>query len=132
MSNNLKKFHFNNFKHVYIRVIFLLSKVIRDGSIRMYDYGNGDENTNHYGQPAPPIYDMTGIPNDLPLFLSYGGNDLIADVDDVRILLDKLKDHEQDKLAVQLIENYAHLDFVRGVNANQVVYNPLIAFFELH
>ena len=98
----------------------------------MYDYGNGHANTKHYGQPAPPIYDMSSIPNGLPLFLGYGGKDKLSDVDDVKILLDKLKDHDKDKLVVRFIEDYAHMDFVRGVNANQVVYNPLISFLKLH
>ena len=98
----------------------------------MYDYGNAVTNMQHYRQPIPPIYDMTSIPKDLPLFLSYGAKDFLSDVEDVKILLDKFKDHDEDKLVVQFIEDYAHLDFIRGLNANQVVYNPLIAFFKLH
>lgn len=97
----------------------------------MYDYGNEDDNMNHYGQPTPPVYNMTRIPNDFPLFLSYGGKDLLSDVEDVKLLLDNLKDHQGDKLVVQFVEEYAHADFVFGENANQVVYDPLMAFFKL-
>ncbi|QCD97328.1 hypothetical protein DEO72_LG6g2038 [Vigna unguiculata] len=39
----------------------------------MFDYQNQDENIKHYGQPTPPAY-MTRIPNELPLFLSYGAD----------------------------------------------------------
>ena len=98
----------------------------------MYDYGSEDENNKYYGQPMPPAYNMAGIPNDLPLFLSYGGQDLLSDVEDVHTLLDTLKDHNPDKLVVQYKEDYAHADFVFGVNAKQVVYDPLMAFFNLH
>ena len=71
----------------------------------MYNYGDEDENRKHYGQPNPPAYDMTGIPNDLPLFLSYGGQDALSDAKDVQLLLDNLKDHNGDKLVVQYIKD---------------------------
>lgn len=104
----------------------------RKGTIAMYDYGNEDDNMNHYGQPTPPVYNMTKIPKDLPLFLSYGGKDLLSDVKDVKHLLGNLKDHDSDKLVVQYIKNYAHADFVFGIQANRDVYDPMMAFFRLH
>ncbi|GMP66689.1 hypothetical protein CsSME_00026948 [Camellia sinensis var. sinensis] len=106
--------------------------VIRQGTLAMYDYGNEDENNIHYGQPAPPVYNTASIPNDLPLFLSYGGQDLLSDVNGVQTLLDTLKDHDAYKLVVQYKENYAHYDFIFGFNAKQAVYDPLVAFFRLH
>ncbi|KAL2493575.1 Triacylglycerol lipase 2 [Forsythia ovata] len=109
-----------------------LAQMIRGGSIAMYDYGSVDQNNKYYGQSTPPKYDMESIPNDLPLFLSYGGKDMLSDVKDVQNLVEKLKDHDPDKLVVQFKEDYAHADFVFGVNAKQVVYNPLMAFFRLH
>ena len=72
------------------------------------------------------------VPNDLPLFLSYGGEVALSDVNDVKLLLDNLKDHGGDKLVVQYREDYAHADYVIAQNAKQDVYNPLIAFFRLH
>ncbi|KAL4367122.1 hypothetical protein GQ457_05G004870 [Hibiscus cannabinus] len=108
-----------------------LAQMIRQGTITMYDYGNAVENTQHYGQPTPPAYDMTSIPNDLPLFVSYGGEDALADVNDVKLLLGSLKDHDGDKLVVQYRDDYAHADYVMADNAKQVVYDPLIAFFRL-
>ncbi|XP_061961320.1 triacylglycerol lipase 2-like isoform X2 [Populus nigra] len=106
--------------------------VIRTGTIAMYDYGNENDNMDHYGQPTPPVYNMTSIPNDLPLFLAYGGKDYLSDVKDVQVLLDNLKDHDGDKLVVQYTDEYAHADFVLGVNANQIVYDPVIAFFKIN
>ncbi|KAL2237174.1 UNVERIFIED_CONTAM: hypothetical protein Sindi_0909100 [Sesamum indicum] len=98
----------------------------------MYDYGSDDDNNKHYGQTTPPDYNMTSIPNDLPLFLSYGGEDLLSDVKDVQTLIDTLSDHDPDKLVLHYVDDYAHLDFVSAVNAKQVVYDPLIAFFRLN
>ncbi|KAI3457628.1 hypothetical protein Pfo_014291 [Paulownia fortunei] len=109
-----------------------LAQMIRQGKIAMFDYGSEDDNNKHYGQLTPPEYNMTSIPNDLPLFLSYGGKDLLSDVKDVQTLIDKLSDHDPDKLVLLYREDYAHLDFVYGVNAKQVVYNPLMAFFRLN
>ncbi|GAV62433.1 Abhydro_lipase domain-containing protein [Cephalotus follicularis] len=109
-----------------------LAQMIRKGTLAMYDYGNVNDNMKHYGLPTPPAYDMTRIPKDFPLFLSHGGQDQLSDVADVKVLLDNLQGHDSDKLMVQYIEEYAHADFVFGVNANQLVYNPIISFFELH
>lgn len=110
----------------------LVGTVIREGTIEMYDYGNEDDNNDHYGQATPPTYNLASIPNDLPLFLAYGGKDLLSDVNDVQTLINALADHEADKLVELYREDYAHLDFVGGVNANQVVYDPLMAFFKLN
>ena len=103
--------------------------VIRAGNIAKYDYGDESENKAHYGQPTRPLYYMTSIPKDIPLFLSYGGKDTLSDVKDVQLLLENLKDHEKDKLVVQYIDYYAHFDFIMAENANRVVYDPLLAFF---
>lgn len=109
----------------------VLCTVIRDGTVAMFDYNNKDENMQHYGQPNPPVYSMTSIPNDLPLFLSYGGADALSDVKDVKLLLASLKDHDGDKLVVQYRDDYAHADFVMGQTAKQDVYDPLMAFLKL-
>ncbi|KAF9614559.1 hypothetical protein IFM89_019306 [Coptis chinensis] len=108
-----------------------LAQMIRGGTIAMYDYEDEEDNIKHYGQPTPPVYNMTSIPNDFPLFLSYGGADAVSDAQDVQILLENLKSRDGDKLVVQYQDDYAHADFVMAVNANQVVYDPLMAFFKL-
>ncbi|PKI64185.1 hypothetical protein CRG98_015372 [Punica granatum] len=109
-----------------------LAQMIRMGTVAMYDYGNEDDNMSHYGQSTPPAYNMTSIPNDFPLYLSYGGKDALSDVKDVQVLLNCLKDHNGDKLVVQYRDDYAHADFVFGFNAHEVIYDPLMAFFRLH
>ncbi|KAB2613540.1 triacylglycerol lipase 2-like [Pyrus ussuriensis x Pyrus communis] len=109
-----------------------LSQMVRMGTLEMYNYGNEDTNMEHYKQPTPPVYNMANIPKDVPLFLSYGGRDALSDVNDVGLLLDNVKDHDKDKLVVEYIEDYAHMDFIMSANANQLVYDPLLAFFKLH
>ncbi|XP_058093258.1 triacylglycerol lipase 2-like isoform X1 [Magnolia sinica] len=106
-----------------------LAQTVRDGIIMKYDYGNGAANIMRYGEIRPPIYNMSNIPHDLPLFLSYGGQDALADTRDVGLLLDALKFHDGDKLTVQFVKDYAHADFVLGVTAKNIVYDAIIAFF---
>lgn len=96
----------------------------------MFDYGV--DNTKYYAQASPPVYNLTSIPKNIPLFLSHGAKDFLSDMNDVQALLENLRDHDKDKLVVQCIEDYAHLDFVMAVNAYQVVYDPLLAFIRKH
>uniref|UniRef100_A0A0D9W351 Lipase n=1 Tax=Leersia perrieri TaxID=77586 RepID=A0A0D9W351_9ORYZ len=111
-----------------------LAQMIRLGTIAKYDYGNAGDNTAHYGQATPPAYDVTAIPDDFPLFLSYGGRDSLSDDQDVSHLLRTLgrsHSHDGDKLTVQYLADYAHADFVMAGNARERVYAPLMAFFKL-
>ena len=102
--------------------------MIRRGTLAKYDYGNAADNTKHYGQATPPAYDVSAIPDDFPLFLSYGGRDSLADPFDVRLLLQDLRGHDRDKLTVQYLDQFAHLDFIIGVCAKDYVYKDMIAF----
>ncbi|XP_008802257.2 triacylglycerol lipase 2 [Phoenix dactylifera] len=111
------------------RTMVHLAQTFRDGIITKYNYENREINIENYGQSTPPIYNMSNIPNNLPLFFSYGGRDSLSDVHDVELLLDNLKFHDGDKLTVQFVEDYAHADFVMAVNAAQIVYNAVMAFF---
>ncbi|KAJ6965508.1 hypothetical protein NC652_003400 [Populus alba x Populus x berolinensis] len=81
------------------------------------------KNMVHLAQTKPPIYNLSNIPHDLPIFISYGGQDALSDVRDVELLLDSLKFHDVDKLTIQYIKDYAHADFIMGVNAKDIVYN---------
>ncbi|KAK4340692.1 hypothetical protein RND71_039193 [Anisodus tanguticus] len=105
-----------------------LAQTVRDSILSKYDYGS-IYNLAHYGEPKPPKYNLANIPRDLPLFLSYGGQDALSDGKDVETLLDYLKFHDVDKLHVQYIKNYAHADFIMGITAKDLVYNQIISFF---
>ncbi|KAG6620533.1 hypothetical protein I3843_04G034000 [Carya illinoinensis] len=107
-----------------------LAQTVRDGILAKYNYGRPDYNVMHYGEATPPIYNLSNIPHDLPLFVSYGGQDALSDVGDVMLLLDSFKFHDVDKLSVQFIKDYAHADFIMGVNAKDIVYNQVVAFFK--
>ncbi|XP_028550071.1 triacylglycerol lipase 2 isoform X2 [Dendrobium catenatum] len=99
----------------------------RDGALTKYNYGVN--NIQRYGQSTPPVYNLSNIPNSLPLYLSYGGRDSLSDTEDVEHLLQDLKLHETDQLVLHYVQNFAHADFIMGVSAKQVVYDSMMAFF---
>ncbi|XP_028771389.1 LOW QUALITY PROTEIN: triacylglycerol lipase 2-like [Neltuma alba] len=109
-----------------------LAQTVRRGVLEKFNYVRPDYNIMHYGEIMPPVYNLSNIPRDLPLFLSYGGQDALSDVIDVGSLLDYLKLHDVDKLSVQFVKDYGHADFVMGVNAKDIVYNSVLAFFRRH
>ncbi|XP_011651564.1 triacylglycerol lipase 2 isoform X1 [Cucumis sativus] len=109
-----------------------LAQTVRSGVLAKYNYGNINYNLMHYGEINPPLYNLSSIPHDLAIFISYGGQDALSDVKDVDLLLDHFKLHDVDKLTVHFIQNYAHADYIMGVDANNIVYNPLISFFKKH
>ncbi|KAI3711426.1 hypothetical protein L2E82_41509 [Cichorium intybus] len=76
-----------------------LAQIVRDGVLAKYDYGNRAFNLERYGVPRPPIYNISNIPKDFLLFLSYGGQDALFDPKDVATLLDDLKLHDEGKLS---------------------------------
>ncbi|KAL2320283.1 hypothetical protein Fmac_029252 [Flemingia macrophylla] len=106
-----------------------LAQTVRHGVLAKYNYVRPDYNIMHYGEIFPPIYNLSNIPRDLPLFISYGGRDALSDVRDVEKLLDILKFHDEDKRSVQFIEEYAHADYIMGFNAKDWVYNNVVSFF---
>ncbi|KAK2442547.1 triacylglycerol lipase [Trifolium repens] len=108
------------------------SQMIRTGKIAKYDYVNPLLNILHYGQLVPPTYDITKIPSEFPIFFGYGGKDFLSDVEDVKILLNDLNVHNATNRVALFKEDYAHVDYIAGFNATQVVYDPMITFFNAH
>ncbi|XP_054805522.1 triacylglycerol lipase 2-like [Prosopis cineraria] len=107
-----------------------LAQTVRHGVLAKFNYERPDYNIMHYGEAFPPLYNLSNIPHNLPLFVSYGGRDALSDVLDVDNLLDALKFHDVDKLSVQFIKDYAHADYVMAFNAKDLVYNEVLAFFK--
>ncbi|MCL7033147.1 hypothetical protein MKW94_026619 [Papaver nudicaule] len=104
-----------------------LAQTVRQGSVTKYDYVTA--NVQKYGQPTPPPYPLSNIPKDLPIFMTYGANDFLADPADVQQLVDEMK-HDEDKLEVQKVDTYGHLDFILATNANDVVFKQMLAFIK--
>lgn len=136
-DNSLLKFHPIERKNIEegidgtnIMIFFFYNyAVVRHGVLAKFNYVRPDYNIMHYGEIFPPIYNLSNIPHDLPLFISYGGQDALSDVRDVENLLDRLKFHDVDKRSIQFVKDYAHADYIMGFNAKDIVYNSVLSFF---
>ncbi|KAF8406257.1 hypothetical protein HHK36_008342 [Tetracentron sinense] len=101
-----------------------LFQMIRKGTFAYYDYGMLG-NLKRYGQSRPPAFDLAHIPNSLPLWIGYGGNDALADMTDLEQTLKEL----QSKPELLYLENYGHIDFILSVKAKEDIYNNMTGFF---
>ncbi|KAJ4810118.1 Lipase [Rhynchospora pubera] len=108
-----------------------LSQIFRGGILTKYNYQNEEKNMEIYGQNEPPVYNLSNVPHDLPLFIGYGGQDSISDKRDVKLLLNDLKFHVTNKLKIHYVNDYAHIDFVMGISAKMMLYNEVMAFFNM-
>lgn len=111
--------------------MFHLAQTVRSGVLAKFDFERLGSNMVHYGKLTPPIYNLSNIPKNVPIFISYGGRDALSDVADVKRLLNEhFQNHDTGKLSVQFIDNYAHLDYVMAANANEIVYKNVTSFFQ--
>ncbi|KAK2985833.1 hypothetical protein RJ640_018699 [Escallonia rubra] len=97
-------------------ISFVHASMIRKGTFAKYDYGRW-KNLRRYGELRPPKFDLSHIPDSLPLWMGYGGSDSLADVMDVQHTLKEL----QSKPDLLYLENYGHIDFLLSVTANEDV-----------
>ncbi|CAM6082899.1 unnamed protein product [Calypogeia fissa] len=94
----------------------------RTKSFAKYDYGLL-QNWEVYNSFFPPSYDISAIPS-MPLLLIHGGQDGLADVEDVNLLLQQLTFLPQ----VVLLPDYAHMDFMIGMTAQVDCYSRVVTF----
>ncbi|KAL9417793.1 hypothetical protein AB3S75_040728 [Citrus x aurantiifolia] len=124
-NNSRVDFYLENEPHPSsAKNIHHLFQMIRQGTFSQYDYGFF-KNLRLYGQMKPPAFDLTRIPKSLPLWMSYGGNDALADVIDVQHTLNEL----QSTPELVYLENYGHMDFILSINGKEDLYNNMIGFF---
>lgn len=86
------------------------------------------QNMQQYGMVTPPLYNLENISRNISLFFSYGGKDCLSDTIDITHLLEKLKNHDSDKLTVHFVKEFGHADFVMGTSVKENVYNALVTF----
>ncbi|KAJ1288926.1 hypothetical protein BS78_02G126100 [Paspalum vaginatum] len=100
-----------------------LFQMIRKGSFAKYDYGWWG-NLRRYGQLRPPPFDLSSIPESLPMWMGYGGLDELADVTDVERTIKELRPTPEQLY----IGDYGHIDFIMSVKAKDDVYADLMRF----
>lgn len=97
------------------------SQLVHSGRFQMYDYGVV-ENLKLYRQITPPNYPLELV--EAPISLWYGENDLLANVQDVDHLYQKLRNRMGKFLIAS--PKWNHQDFIWGIDANKFVYFPII------
>ncbi|XP_062199289.1 triacylglycerol lipase 1 [Phragmites australis] len=100
-----------------------LFQMIRKGTFAKYDYGWWG-NVRRYGQLHPPPFDLSSIPESLPIWMGYGGFDALADVTDVQRTVRELR----RKPELLYVRDYGHIDFIMSVKAKDDVYIDLMRF----
>ncbi|KAL2649987.1 hypothetical protein R1flu_018115 [Riccia fluitans] len=94
----------------------------RTNSFSKYDYGFWG-NLVRYRSFSPPEYDLRKFPQ-VPLLLIHGGNDGLADKEDVELFVQSLTFSPQ----VLYFPDYGHLDFAVSYRANSDVYHKILDF----
>ncbi|KAE8785590.1 Triacylglycerol lipase 1 [Hordeum vulgare] len=103
-----------------------LFQMIRKGTFARYDYGLWG-NLRRYGGLSPPPFDLSSIPESLPMWMGYGGLDELADVTDVARTIKELRSTPE----LLYIAGYGHIDFVMSVKAKDDVYVDMMRFLRL-
>uniref|UniRef100_A0A914VVL9 Lipase n=1 Tax=Plectus sambesii TaxID=2011161 RepID=A0A914VVL9_9BILA len=98
-------------------------QTVKSDQQQMYDYGSSAENQQHYGNPVPPIYDVSQIR--APVYLYYSDYDWLGDTKDIN---DHLIPNIKPEYLVGNFPLYEfnHFDFIWGMRAAAEVYNPII------
>ncbi|XP_063445854.1 gastric triacylglycerol lipase-like [Mytilus trossulus] len=96
------------------------AQAVLSGKFQMFDYGSPAANMGHYNQTTPPLYDASLMKNNVSLYS--GGNDIIADPTDVKLLLQQLPNIYRHIN----ITTYEHLDFIWATGAKRQCYDDIV------
>lgn len=103
-----------------VRNVVHYVQMIRSGKFQMYDHGS-QKNKEIYGQPTPPVYDVSQV--NTPVTLFTGSHDWLADPYDVNT---NLRPYLQNIIYSKNIDGFNHMDFIWGEHANSVLFYDII------
>uniref|UniRef100_A0A452ESZ9 Partial AB-hydrolase lipase domain-containing protein n=1 Tax=Capra hircus TaxID=9925 RepID=A0A452ESZ9_CAPHI len=93
-----------------------VQNAVKSGKFQAFDWGASVQNLMHHHQ-------VSVLTMNVPIAIWNGGKDLLADPQDVDLLLSKLPNLIYHKE----IPNYNHLDLIWAVDAPQEVYNEIVS-----
>ncbi|XP_055716027.1 lipase 3-like [Phlebotomus papatasi] len=106
-------------------LVHYAQEIHEKGDFKYFDYGRS-ENEALYGQPTPPLYNVTNI--SAPVALIYATNDWLAGPQDVELLYRKLPN--PIGMFKVPFEDFNHLDFMWGLDVKRLVYINLMEMME--
>ena len=95
-----------------------------------YDYRNDKDNIAHYNTSTVPKYNISNIYPGMKIALFSGSHDYLADTKDVESLMNALPMSSIVYTDVQ--PEYAHADFVWGMNANVLIYPKIVELLTMY
>jgi hypothetical protein len=93
-----------------------------------FDYG-ALGNIKNYGQSTPPVYNVAGFPDSVPLMAISGGQDILATPENVEFLVTLMGSKMTTTLS---LEQYSHGDFVTTSSGNIDFFPQTINFIQQH
>ncbi|EFB20298.1 hypothetical protein PANDA_002320, partial [Ailuropoda melanoleuca] len=99
-------------------------QLFNSSHLRAFDWGSPVLNLAHFNQSTSPFYDVRNM--NVSTATWNGGNDLLADPEDVKNLLSEITNHIYHKT----ISYYNHIDFLFGLGVYQQVYREIIAIIQ--
>ncbi|XP_054428432.1 lipase member J-like [Pteronotus mesoamericanus] len=100
------------------------SQLFNSTYLKAFDWGSPILNLVHFNQTTAPLYNVTNM--NVSTATWNGENDLLADPEDVNILLSKIRNHIYHKT----ISYYSHIDFLFGLDVYHQVYREIIGIIQ--
>ncbi|MFH4978709.1 hypothetical protein AB6A40_005418 [Gnathostoma spinigerum] len=98
------------------------AQMVKHGQHAPFDYEIPSLNIQYYGNPVPPVYNLSKISTDIYLF--YSDADWLATGRDIREYLIPSIDEKYLK-GIERLSDFNHNDFLWGLRAPNQIYHPI-------